>query len=955
MKKFILLALLFSAFTAGAQTTGYMRYDSVRFQKVGGNSEFILENGTRNVVGGVLTNIGNGRTSFVTPTGGGGAAAKTRYLLGSGQSNMNGNNVGNYDTLPNPKVLGWNPVTNTWAMMRRGQFPMGSAFPGISWSAAGYGTDKDTSTSMIFYFAKRLQEQTGDTIKVFLLAWGANSINNWLPGGSGNFDYIKTELTSAGNPKLDYFLWHQGESDNAMADTTYKPKFDSLIARFDSLPSFSKSIPIFIYTVSRMFSDQNQINQNQKAIASGMYDPRYTLVDMSDLPGIGDAYHFNAYAHWVAANKTMAAIRNKNSLSNVFRITQPAERTLMYNLTTRIAKGQLVIDSATRLLYQFDGAIFRSFGTIAAGTGLTEVSGVFNNDLVTGKSGGGNINGGTGSGQVLNINGTVAGNGKVNIGAGTTAPLTVDEATNQAYTNSSNRFGFGTTNPTAKIHVYESDGNGGNPVKIENNGVASGLTYLTLGVNGSVGSSISGWANAALLESTTNGGLVFSAYNGKILFQTGSNNRNTRMTIDQSGNLGLNVGTPLTRFHSDGTMRLVNLGADVADTTTYKPLVQDASGNVVRFNRWPSAGGSGGTGYETEPASVAQINAGTVDSSYISPLGAETSKYTNQINSKNYAAASGSGATWTATLSPVPASTPAGMPVWIRFGTAVSAGATLNVNSLGAWNIVWNGSNIGGSVIPAGYTAVLVSTGTQWELKSSFSDPLKANIASQAHTGYTTVQAFGTAYSAKTAAYTLTATDNSITADATGGAFNVTLPTAVSIAGREYTIKRINNTANRVTIVTTSSQTIDGSTTYILYGQNDAVKVKSNGANWIIVDEKNTQRVIDATTATGITNVDAVTATNQWATRVGNMVTITFSATIDPTLGTGTTTTVRLSNPFAAIAPNFVNTTSAAGTVFGNASGGQVNSESGSTSTIITFFPMTGISNAVMGTYSFSL
>lgn len=56
---------------AYGQSTGYLRYDSVRMEKIGGNSELILLNGTRNVTNGVLTNLGNGRTGFVLPTSGG--------------------------------------------------------------------------------------------------------------------------------------------------------------------------------------------------------------------------------------------------------------------------------------------------------------------------------------------------------------------------------------------------------------------------------------------------------------------------------------------------------------------------------------------------------------------------------------------------------------------------------------------------------------------------------------------------------------------------------------------------------------------------------------------------------------------------------------------------------------------------------------------------------------------
>lgn len=87
---------------------------------------------------------------------------------------------------------------------------------------------------------------------------------------------------------------------------------------------------------------------------------------------------------------------------------------------------------------------------------------------------------------------------------------------------------------------------------------------------------------------------------------------------------------------------------------------------------------------------------------------------------------------------------------------------------------------------------------------------------------------------AKTAAYTATANDNIITGDATGGAFSITLPTAVGIPGRSYTIKRLNSGGNAVTVATTSSQTIDGASTVGLSAQWQSVRVVSDGANWIV-------------------------------------------------------------------------------------------------------------------------
>lgn len=87
---------------------------------------------------------------------------------------------------------------------------------------------------------------------------------------------------------------------------------------------------------------------------------------------------------------------------------------------------------------------------------------------------------------------------------------------------------------------------------------------------------------------------------------------------------------------------------------------------------------------------------------------------------------------------------------------------------------------------------------------------------------------FSTAYRAITAARTLDATDQLI--EVTSGTFNVTLPTAVGITGREYTVK--NTGAGTTTLATTSSQTIDGVTTKTIL-TNESMTVTSNGANWI--------------------------------------------------------------------------------------------------------------------------
>lgn len=89
----------------------------------------------------------------------------------------------------------------------------------------------------------------------------------------------------------------------------------------------------------------------------------------------------------------------------------------------------------------------------------------------------------------------------------------------------------------------------------------------------------------------------------------------------------------------------------------------------------------------------------------------------------------------------------------------------------------------------------------------------------------------GLSYVAKTAAYPLTATDHVV--DATSGTFTITLPTAAGITGRIYVIK--NSGTGTITIATTSSQTIDGSTTKTLTTQYSGCQLISDGTNWKVV------------------------------------------------------------------------------------------------------------------------
>lgn len=80
------------------------------------------------------------------------------------------------------------------------------------------------------------------------------------------------------------------------------------------------------------------------------------------------------------------------------------------------------------------------------------------------------------------------------------------------------------------------------------------------------------------------------------------------------------------------------------------------------------------------------------------------------------------------------------------------------------------------------------------------------------------------------AAYTITDYDYQI--NCTANTFTVTLPTAVGIRGRIYSIK--NSGIGVITVACDGAETIDGSAAQTL-NQYDNIMIISTGANWIII------------------------------------------------------------------------------------------------------------------------
>jgi len=87
----------------------------------------------------------------------------------------------------------------------------------------------------------------------------------------------------------------------------------------------------------------------------------------------------------------------------------------------------------------------------------------------------------------------------------------------------------------------------------------------------------------------------------------------------------------------------------------------------------------------------------------------------------------------------------------------------------------------------------------------------------------------------KTTTYTAAASDTCILADATGGAFTITLPAAASNSGQIYYISKIDSTAGAITIDGNASETVDGALTINLDRQYQSVILTNDGSNWFTI------------------------------------------------------------------------------------------------------------------------
>lgn len=90
---------------------------------------------------------------------------------------------------------------------------------------------------------------------------------------------------------------------------------------------------------------------------------------------------------------------------------------------------------------------------------------------------------------------------------------------------------------------------------------------------------------------------------------------------------------------------------------------------------------------------------------------------------------------------------------------------------------------------------------------------------------------FGVTTNSKSTSYGASISDQLILMDTTSSAITLTLPSAVGLKGKQYIVMNVGT--KNLTIATTSAQTINGGSSYLIPNKYFSVELYSDGSNWV--------------------------------------------------------------------------------------------------------------------------
>jgi hypothetical protein len=169
-----------------------------------------------------------------------------------------------------------------------------------------------------------------------------------------------------------------------------------------------------------------------------------------------------------------------------------------------------------------------------------------------------------------------------------------------------------------------------------------------------------------------------------------------------------------------------------------------------------------------------------------------------------------------------------------------------------------------------------------------------------------------------------------------GASFTVTLPTAVGVTGKRFTLVHAGTSFSQVyTLATTSAQTIGGiaSGSYKIVSAGEVLRLESDGANWMIIDHKTNTGWVSYTPT--FVSFGTVTAINFYYMRVGDSIFIKGKWTNGSNTGVNST----ISFPSSTTINSTVHTYDHIGTgaQTGTVSSFGVNVDTGSSTSVLYF------------------
>lgn len=166
-------------------------------------------------------------------------AEDTIYVVLAGQSNAWGATPAfQGDTTSSPFVQAWDGAA--WVRAEIGNEPFRT--PANNPSSSSY----DNSNCLGLHFCKKLAEESGNVVRLILNVADGNTIANWIPASDANYVDLEDQIGDGGVDKVDIFLWHQGEADNAQTESWYTLKFDTLKMQLRAETWFQTTTPIVV-------------------------------------------------------------------------------------------------------------------------------------------------------------------------------------------------------------------------------------------------------------------------------------------------------------------------------------------------------------------------------------------------------------------------------------------------------------------------------------------------------------------------------------------------------------------------------------------------------------------------------------------------------------------------------------------------------------------------------------